>query len=312
MNMNQRLRTFPLSMVCFFLMTTSAIHAQTIDSLKVDGMTLYYHEYGPKMAEPILILTGGPGNSFVQLEEMAIVLGSRYRSILPEQRGTGKSVPEPFDSTTISIKHIADDIIRLLDSLQLEKITVLGHSWGGMLAMYMASEYPERIKKLVLVDPGPHKRAPEAFQTLNDNFMHFFKPDEVDKLSALMAASEGGTASESEAKELNKIAREAYFYTRPMPESLFEKVNTARNTKTTGLVLREVMENFDMSHRLKNFKGEVHIIAGRQDLVNFVAYEIKQDRPMAVLHWIEQCGHFPMYERPEFFYPLLEWILEKE
>src|SRR5688572_4540820 len=82
------------------------LSAQKLDSIKYNYGYLYYHEYG--VGEPIIVLSGGPGGSHLQQEEVAIELGKTYKSILLEQRGTGRSIPNPFDSTTINLRSAID------------------------------------------------------------------------------------------------------------------------------------------------------------------------------------------------------------
>ena len=130
--------TFLFTSFLFFLPFIAA--AQKIDSIKYNYGYLYYHEHG--VGEPIIILSGGPGGSYLQQEEVAIELGKKYKSILLEQRGTGRSVPNPFDSTTINLQSAIDDLNLLLKHFKLQKAILLGHSWGAMLAMSFAAFYP--------------------------------------------------------------------------------------------------------------------------------------------------------------------------
>ena len=71
--------TFALSQNCI---------AQIADSIKYDNGYLHYHEYGSKTLPAVIILTGGPGNSYIQLEELAETISPKFRSILLEQTGT--------------------------------------------------------------------------------------------------------------------------------------------------------------------------------------------------------------------------------
>jgi proline iminopeptidase len=92
------------------------------------------------------------------------------------------------------------------------------------------------------------------------------------------------------------------------------------SSRTEKLVIEMVREdtnqgenlfrNFDVSASLKKYKGRIDIISGRQDVVGFFSYEIKIDKPSANLYWINNCGHFPMYEQPDEFYKLLYQILD--
>ena len=65
----------------------------------------------------------------------------------------------------------------------------------------------------------------------------------------------------------------------------------------------------DIGTKLGQLKIPIHVIAGAQDPGGFVSYEIKLVAPQAQLHWINQSGHFPMYEQPDEFYNVLDHIL---
>jgi pimeloyl-ACP methyl ester carboxylesterase len=74
-----------------------------------------------------------------------------YRAIAPDQIGFGKSSkPEHFQFT---FQELATDTRALLDSLHIDKVSVVGHSIGGMLATRFALMFPDRVERLVLVDP---------------------------------------------------------------------------------------------------------------------------------------------------------------
>jgi pimeloyl-ACP methyl ester carboxylesterase len=96
---------------------------------------------------PLLLLHGGPGMS-----EYLTMLGPEvggWQAIRYQQRGLAPSASEgPFTME----QHVAD-AIAVLDELQLGQVTVLGHSWGGHLAMHVALAHPDRVTGLVLVDP---------------------------------------------------------------------------------------------------------------------------------------------------------------
>lgn len=107
-------------------------------------MTLYNQVRGRGF--PLLCLHGHPGSGQA-LVPLAEGLGSRYRAILPDLRGYGRSpAPAPF---TLN-EHLAD-LVALLDHYQIEQCAVLGWSLGGILALELALQYPERVKALVMI-----------------------------------------------------------------------------------------------------------------------------------------------------------------
>ena len=293
----------------FLLVFTSCCNAQIADSLKYDNGFLHYHEYGSKNLPPIIILTGGPGNSYNQLEGLAESLSPKFRSILLEQRGTGKSIPFPIDSTTVNVNAVTKDIKTLMDSLKIKKSIILGHSWGGMLAMNFASKFPNSVNHLILIAPGPHKNAENGFYVLFTNRTHtrsFKEEERLNQLNELIAKKEADSLGIFESK---KLFRQAYIFANPIPDSLFQKINSDNNSQTASLLLNDIFKNYDVSKSINNYKGQIDIISGRQDVVGFFSYELKQDIPKANIHWINECGHFPMYERPSEFYAILYRIL---
>ena len=294
----------------FIILITTDCNAQITDSLKYDNGFLYYHEYGSKNLPAVIVLTGGPGNTYNQLEEMAIKMSPKFRCILLEQRGTGKSIPKPFDSTTVNINLVTKDLKTLIDNLKLKKSVLLGHSWGGMLAMNFAAEYPKNVKQLILIGPGPHKDVKNGFEVFFANRTHKRSSKEENRLNQLTKLIKTNKADSLEIIESMKLTRRAYIYANPIPDSLFLKVNTERNSKTLALLWKDIIQNYDVSKTLNNYKGQIDIISGRQDVAGFFSYELKQDRPSINLHWINKSGHFPMYEQPSEFYDILYSVLE--
>jgi pimeloyl-ACP methyl ester carboxylesterase len=99
---------------------------------------------------PLLLMHGLTANARAFDGLLQAGLGKKYRVILPDLRGRGKS-PKP--ETGYSFAEHAQDIIELLNYLQLyEPIVIGGHSFGGFLAFYIAKNFPDRVKELVILD----------------------------------------------------------------------------------------------------------------------------------------------------------------
>lgn len=192
-----------------------------------------------------------------------------------------------------------------MDSLNLKKTIVLGHSWGGMLAMNFAAEFPKSVEHLVLIAPGPHKDTKNGFDVLFTNRNHTRSFDEDQRLRKLIELIEKDEADSLEIIESKKLVRTAYIFTNPIPDSMFLKIDIENNSKTATLLVNDIFQNYDISKSLNNYKGKIDIISGRQVVVGFFSYELKQDITNAKLHWINEYGHFPMYEQPSEFYKVL-------
>jgi len=109
---------------------------------------IYYEECGRRDGKPAVVLHGGPGGA-INPTMRRFFDPSRWRSVLFDQRGCGKSRPNASleDNTTWAL--IAD-IERLRVHLGIEKWTVFGGSWGSTLALAYAITHPERVEALVL------------------------------------------------------------------------------------------------------------------------------------------------------------------
>lgn len=117
-----------------------------------DGKQLHYTDTGPSSGRPLLCLAGltrnGRDFSFVAPHL------SDLRLITLDTRGRGASEYDA-DFMNYNVLREGHDAIELLDHLALEKVTVLGTSRGGLLAMALAASHPERLKGVILNDIGP-------------------------------------------------------------------------------------------------------------------------------------------------------------
>lgn len=98
---------------------------------------------------PALLLHGGPGLSFEYLDELGEELAPDFRVAAYQQRGLEPSTLNgPF-----TIAQAIDDAIAVLDGLQWERALVVGHSWGGHLALRIAAGHAQRLHGVLAVDP---------------------------------------------------------------------------------------------------------------------------------------------------------------
>lgn len=128
--------------------------AQEVKRFNNGEIQLFYEEHGQGPA--LYILTGGPGappeNPGHQIIDS---LKSFYTCILLHQRGSGMSRNMAINAQTINIKRYTEDIELLRQKRKDKKITVLGISWGGLLAMNYTTQYPRHVSKFVLVCSAP-------------------------------------------------------------------------------------------------------------------------------------------------------------
>ncbi len=126
-----------------------AIEPTRSGSLPVsDGHTLYWEESGNPEGKPVVFLHGGPGGGS-DPKHRRYFDPARYRIVVFDQRGSGKSTPHASleHNTTW---HLVADIERLREELGIERWQVFGGSWGSTLALAYAQTHPERVTELVL------------------------------------------------------------------------------------------------------------------------------------------------------------------
>ncbi|MFN8458404.1 MAG: alpha/beta hydrolase [Anaerolineae bacterium] len=127
--------------------------------VEVNNTRLYYEIHGD--GSPFLIINGLGGNHLEWMPHQVPVWSREYRVILYDHRGTGRS-DKPDEAYTT--RSLAADAVGLLDALHIrEPAHVLGPSHGGRTAQWVALDYPERVRSLVLAATGPGQIDP-AFE----------------------------------------------------------------------------------------------------------------------------------------------------
>jgi aminoacrylate hydrolase len=125
------------------------------DFLLIDG--LFVEEHGPADAPPV-ILSPGLGGSAAYWAPNLAALAENHRVILYDHRGTGRSDRAlRFD---VTVDHMADDVLAILDGLSIPRAALIGHAAGGVIGFSIALRYPARLSGLVAVNawpaPDPH------------------------------------------------------------------------------------------------------------------------------------------------------------
>ena len=118
-----------------------------------DGVTIYFKDWGPKNAQPIVFHHGWPLSADDWDNQMLFFLAQGYRVIAHDRRGHGRST-QTWDGNDMD--HYAADLIALTDALDLRNAVHVGHSTGGgEVAHYVARARPGRVAKAVLISAVP-------------------------------------------------------------------------------------------------------------------------------------------------------------
>jgi pimeloyl-ACP methyl ester carboxylesterase len=116
----------------------------------VNGLRLHYREWGSPSAPPLLILHGITGHAW-EFDGIAAALGERWHVLVLDQRGHGASAW----SRDYAPAAMAGDVAALVDALRLERVSVVGHSMGGVNAWWYAARHPARVERLAILDVTP-------------------------------------------------------------------------------------------------------------------------------------------------------------
>ena len=272
-----------------------------------DGTVLHYDVIGK--GKPIVMLTGGPGFSSDYLRPVAERLKGRYAFVLLDQRGTGRSKMETLDVTTLAFKNLVGDLEALRGELGVKKLTLVGHSWGGILSMMYAGEHPERIAALALIDAGGPTL--QGMAKFNANLTARFSAEDQALIKEWSEVQKMNADRKRAVYELTKAKTRAYFHDRSKAQPLIDALNVnSFNDAAFWPIVAQFTPAFDLRPGLKNLKAPVLIIHGKSDPLE-TGHEVHEAIAGSRLEIIEEAGHFPWLEQPEKFYRILDGFLRQ-
>lgn len=143
----------------------SGPESQTLDEayrLDTPDAELYFELVGPLDAPVIFYLHGGPGYNSHSFRELAGDDLAGFRVIYADQRGAGRSLADT--GADLGVAAMAEDVFAILDALRLPRVTLLAHGFGAMVAAAAVQRAPERVERLILVNPWV--TMPELAKTL--------------------------------------------------------------------------------------------------------------------------------------------------
>ena len=258
---------------------------------------LYWASWGA--GSRLLVLHGGPGADQRYLQPQLLHLAEHREAIFYDQRGGGKSPAQG----EITWRTQVDDLAAVVREFELGTPTIVGFSWGALLALLAAGTGAIRPRRLVLIDPAPTTRQYRA-------------QFEVD-----MAARQNAVAPEREALRTSGLAAtdpDAYRQ-RAFELSVagyFADPARAKNLtpfRVMGRVQQSVWESladYDIRPELANIHCPAIVTHGRQDPVPLASSEDVARDLGAELVVIEDCGHNPFVEQPAALFSALDRFLD--
>lgn len=119
--------------------------------IQTNNITLHVVSAGPSDGPPVVLLHGFPEFWFGWHKQIHVLAEQGYRVIVPDQRGYNLS-DKPHPMSAYHIDELAKDIIGLMDALGYKTTYLAGHDWGGAVAWWLATHYPDRLRKLAILN----------------------------------------------------------------------------------------------------------------------------------------------------------------
>lgn len=278
------------------------------DETATTSAPLYWCAYGPSPAPRLVLLHGGPGASHEYLLPQMLRLADRHDVLCYDQRGGGRSRGDATTPVTAQL-HV-DDLGRVVHELGAHPLTLVGYSWGGLLALLYTLAAKERSdliapRRLVLIDPAPlSRRWRDEFEA---EFLRRQQGDEIRELREELAASglreRDPAAYRQRAFELSVAG-------------YFDDPGKARELtpfRVTGRVQQSVWESlgdYDLIPRLAALDLPTLVVHGWRDPIPAESSIAAARAMSARCVVLEASGHVPYVEQPDALFGAIEQFLE--
>lgn len=277
----------------------------------VRGLKFHYLDEGPKDAAPVLMLHGNPSWSYYY-RKLVSALRDEHRCIVPDHIGMGLSDKPGEDIYEFTLDRRVDDLASLLDELAVTKdVTLVLHDWGGMIGMTYASRYPDRIKRLVILNTA-------AFHLPEGKSVPWqLKLSRIPFVNAVL--NQG----------LNAFAKGAVKYCvtrRPMQKEVADAYLAPYDTWHNRLAIRKFVEDIPLEPEDKGYDTIDKVIDSLQTfsrlpmlicwgLKDFVfdedfLHEWERYLPNAEVHRFADAGHYILEDAAEDVIPLVSQFLK--
>lgn len=281
------------------------------------GTGLHYVVEG-KGPDTVIVLHGGPGLDLEGLRPDLAPLAAHHTMLYFDQRGSGRS--EMPDTLQLTAHAMVEDLEALRQAFHLERMTLLGHSWGGGLTLLYAMQYPTRVLRMVLVGSLPLRGRPYAEQYFAEQAARRDSADNrrLAVLDSLVALAEDPLPL---CRENARLYLRGVTATPEAADHIRGDLCSAdvRNLRWHAIVGRRVFQSFvphlerndwDWRSQAAELAIPTLIVHGADDPLPLAgAQEMAATLPQAVLAVIPNAGHYPHAEQPGTFFSAVERFL---
>jgi proline iminopeptidase len=283
--------------------------AQTVPHAKgvahSEQVEIGYETFGTRGAAlPVIAVNGGPGlsHAYMVQNDLWERVAQHRLVVFYDQRGTGASRRLPPGASQSMEAQVAD-LEAVRGALGLDKVALVGDSYGGLLSMAYAASHPEHVAKLVLSDsPGPSWKSivhllPQVFPDIEEQ-----------------NAAEGmrlGKATDAAARAGLRNHFRMIFYSPQKRDAYMTRMGDLGFEPAVAEAVAKATTDLDLTARLPKFSFPTLVISGRYDMnvAALTAWQLAHAIPGAKVVFFEESGHLPSYEEPEKYVSVLEDFL---
>jgi proline-specific peptidase len=279
--------------------------------IAVEGGQVWRGVLGDGPRTPLLLLHGGPGAPSYYMNPLGALADERP-VVFYDQLGSGRS-DKPNDANLWRIERFVDEVDAVRDALGLDEIHLLGHSWGGMLAVEYMRTGPDHVRSLILASPCLSvSRWLEDAEALRATL-----PPEMQSAIARHEA-----AASYDAPEYQEAVTEYYkrYMCRrdPWPEEVqrgFAELNLQLYTAMWGpseFTATGSLRTFERTEALRELRLPILFTGGRFDEATPATLEYYRSlAPAAELEILEHSAHLTMQDEPEKNVEIIRAFLQR-
>ena len=262
--------------------------ASRTESVLIRGVELFVRRLGA--GPPVVVLHGGPGADHEYLRPSFDALADGRELLYYDQRGGGRSAVAR--EVPVGWTEQVADLEALRQHWGLERMTVVGYSWGGLLALLYAVHHPGRLGRLALVSPAPSWRA--ARERFEARFAH----RNLDPVFQ----EERRRLRESGLRERDPAAFQQRIFELSVAPYFFDPAKAKDLTpfRVTGRTQQEVWQSlgdYDLRPSLTALRGVPSVVLhGEEDPIPLEAARATAELIGADFHPVARCGHVPYVE----------------
>lgn len=272
---------------------------------QVTNVKLYYKIQGK--GKTLVILHGGPGMNLTYFFPHLETLSKMYRLLFYDQRACGKSLGS---TKSLTVNTFVKDLEGIRKAFNLDTMNLLGHSWGGLLALYYGIVHPEKVNSLILVNAALVTAEVLAKQYKKRETR--LTDEDRTALEKIVQSTGFAHKTPQAIKALFTILEGTNFYDRRLVNKFFLEYN--EKAAKNALFINEVMQKDILQHDIRESLSRIDcptlIIHGDYDTVPVkVAYEICELIKGSRCVILRNCGHYPFIESPKEFFRIVKEFL---